>query len=708
MALQPFSTALSRALALRLEPGSLFLGGNLDLQVSPSAQASHRVVLPAGQPIGASATALGLGLGASRFLSGPENSAFFSTPVRTVISGGGSIDGAADANASVSGRNDNHADATAVNVAVGQLDWIGRNGNVLQIGSVAAPFAASAQAASRSLLTNQPQLSLAAHLNANASVRGLEGASGDTPPASLPTFYGQPLATVQARAQLDPDPGPVATAGQATADARGIEGYRVLALSAASPLPSRIGGDASASLELLGAPSAGSPPLTMAATAIGIDRSALRGPGSGSLEIQGSGLATLRIPAAVQPASLDLQQLKGIGISHSDLQSNGAATLVQGSGGFVSSRAAGLLPGMDAAGIDQSTILTGTGDDVVIGCIATEADRGIDANGDGQVSPDVFLDASALQGGQGGFDGIRASTVNTGLGDDRVGVRVRGGAALPGSSASDSGIDTGGGDDVILLDRARRSGLSGGDGSDVVVVSGLAQDNRLDGGFGNDLVGVAAGDGNRLDGGYGQDLVIGGSGHDTFEQANAGSALDAVSHQTEAAQTMVSQAGTDTSSFAERLTDPALWNGPNSLTAEQKQQLWSGGTVTVAGVSGREDSFLGFDAARGDVLELSSTLGSINQALWQSQGALFSVKDGQLLVRDGPADSQLGLVVGSLADIRGLGIGSPSLAYATDTRQLMFDADGNWGNGGSRSLGSVSMLDPGALTKANLQFGSGA
>ena len=76
------------------------------------------------------------------------------------------------------------------------------------------------------------------------------------------------------------------------------------------------------------------------------------------------------------------------------------------------------------------------------------------------------------------------------------------------------------------------------------------------------------------------------------------------------------------------------------------------------------------------------------------------------MVRDGPQTSQIGLVVGSLADIRSLGIGSPSLAYATDTRQLMYDADGDWSKG-SRSLGTVTMADPAALTKSSIQFGSG-
>ena len=128
MAIQPITTALSRAVALQLNQGSTYLGGGLQLTISPSAQASNRVVLPAPEPIGSVATALGLGLGSSRFLTGPQNGAFFNSPGLSVVTGGGSIAGNAAATASTIGRNSNAADATAINIGLANLAVVSRGG----------------------------------------------------------------------------------------------------------------------------------------------------------------------------------------------------------------------------------------------------------------------------------------------------------------------------------------------------------------------------------------------------------------------------------------------------------------------------------------------------------------------------------------------------------------------------------------------------
>jgi hypothetical protein len=687
MAIPAITTALSRALALRLDPGSTHLGGGLQLTIAPSAQASNRVVLPAPVPIGSVATALGLGLGSSRFLARPEDAAFFSSPGLSILTGGGSITGSADATATTIGRNTNQAEATATGIGLANLDLVTRGGDALRIGTPDAPLRAAASAATRSLLPSGGPPQLTAGLSAVATVRGLEGA----PPAdvraggSLPSFYGQPNAAVLASASLDADPGPTTTTALAVADARGIEGYRVMVLPGAAPgTPAGISGIAAATLLLAGAPATAAQPADLTATAIGIDHAVLRGPVSGAVRIEGSGLARLATASAPPPGSLRLNSLQGIGLLAADLQSNGGAPFtnagatVVGMGGFASPGGSGFLPAMDAAGIDRSTILTGSGNDTVMGRIHTERTSGLDADGDGLLSADVFLDASALVGGPGGFDGIRQSLINTGAGDDAVV-----------GAASRSRIETAGGDDAILLDRARSSVLEGGFGNDAIGVLGPAVDNSLRGGFGNDSLMVTAGDGNRLDGGFGQDLSMGGAGRTTFLQSNAASALDASSSDL----------------FAQRLADPGFWG---SLDTQQKQDLWDQGALAQGGQTlATLDTIGNFDAARGDVLELSSTLGSLTQSLWESQGAIFGVQGGQLVVRDGPQNSAIGVVVASLAEIRSLGIGSPSLAYATDTRQLLFDADGDWSKG-SRSLGTVTMADPGALTKSSLQFGSGA
>jgi hypothetical protein len=653
------------------------------------------VVLTVDQPIGSIATALGLGLGSSRFLADPANVDFFSSPGLSLLTGGGTIDGNADATASTTGRNDNSAEASAVNIGLANVDLVTRGGGELLIGTAANPFSATASAATRSLLSPQSDPFLTAQLTADATVRGLEGSPPDAPaPAAAPalgippTFYGQPNAAVLAAANLNLDPGPTTTAASAVADAKGIEGYQVFALApgpAAPPnTPALVSGLATANLTLAGAPPTNTQPADLAATAIGIDQAVLRGPASGSVVFQGSGLALLNAPAVLPPGAVNLQSLQGIGIEGSNIQSNGGTTAVVGTGGFAAPNSGGLLSGMDAAGIDNSAIYSGSGSLTVMGKILTEQQAGVDANGDGVISPSTFLDASALTGGQGGFNGIRNSTI----------ISNGPGTAQVYGSSNTSQIDLTNGS--INLDRAMDSSLAVNNGS---IVVGTALDNSLAGGFGTNLVEVTSGSGNSLDGGFGQDVVIGpasgsASGGNTFMQSNAGAALDAASRN-----------GTpgSTSTFAERLTDPAFWAG---LGAQQKQTLWDTGTLVQGGQTFTEDTFQNFHAGNGgDVLEVSSTLGSLTQNLWDSQGALFGVQGGQLKVLDGPANSQLGLVVGTLADIRSLGIGSPSLAYATDTRQLMFDADGDWKDGGSQSLGTVTMANPGvSFAKDNFKF----
>jgi hypothetical protein len=106
----------------------------------------------------------------------------------------------------------------------------------------------------------------------------------------------------------------------------------------------------------------------------------------------------------------------------------------------------------------------------------------------------------------------------------------------------------------------------------------------------------------------------------------------------------------------------------------------------------------------GDTLEISASLASISQGLWNSDAtALFDVVGGNLNILDGSGPTKLGVVVDTLAEIKSLGIGAPSMAYATDTHQLMFDADGDWRQG-SISLGTVNMTTPSDLKKSNFAF----
>jgi len=676
MALPPV-VALSRTLALRFAPDSEFWAGStLNLTTSPSAIATGRTVQGT-DPTSAQALAFGLGAGASRYYATPENSAYFNSPNLAIVSGGGLIQGNAVATAFASGRGDTNADAQAINVGLATVGYLARFNGKLEIGTSANPFTASATAGSDSALaplaSTPPPLT---SLNAYALVRGLEGNGV----SQTPVFYGQPNAAVAADATLNFSGWPIGTKATASADAKGLEGYTIAAALAGDGTgQATISGDATARLALKGSPAGPLQQLDLNGHAIGIDHSLIFGAPTLNTTVSGLGLALLDASqTGLTPAQVNLGSLQGIGILASEIHTNRGNDLVVGRGGYADSGFNQGTPGLrDAAGIDQSIIHTGTGSDTIYGAILNEQDLNLDVNGDGSIQATTFLDVSARNPlGQGGFDGIRDSSVNTGLdGDTILG------------SSHHSSLATSLGNDRIELSRSKGSNLDGGQGNDVIQVDELGLDNSLFGDFGNDLLAVAAGDGNRLDGGFGQDLSTGGTGQDQFVQSNAGAAYQAASSD----------------DFARVLTDEQFWNG---LSAQQKNDLWSSGHYVVGGQTlGSVDTMANFVAGSpGDTLELSASLASISQSLWTSSAtALFDVVGGNLHVLEGGTNTKLGVVVDSLAEIKSLGIGAPSIAYATDTHQLMFDADGDWKQG-SISLGTVNMTTASDLKKSNFAF----
>jgi len=680
-------TAASRSVALRFEPDSDLLAGNvLQLTSSPQASATAKTV-DSTAPTSALATARGIGAGYSRYYQGLVDSSFFNSLNLTIQSGGGQIGGNADASAYASGRGDTNASALVTNVGLANISYLDRYGGPLYFGSSASPLAATASAGTGSVLGPLPGTTPTATLNAIATVRGLEGNPDPVTGrgGSLP-FYGQPNAAVLAGStlQLANDGASVQATG--SADAKGIEGYTVKAV----PLgngdgTTSLAGDGRANLTLLGGPIDQGDHVSLNGQAIGIDSSMLYGSPTLATTITGRGVANVDAASAMasglQNQQVALQQLQGIGISNSQLFTNQGNDVIRGVGGYAAHQlAAGITSQSDAAGIDATGMYTGLGNDIIFGKVLNEVEADLDANGDGVKDAGVFLDDSAKTGGIGGFDGIRNSTANTGIGDDLIT-----------GSSNGSHFYAEIGNDSIDLDRSKASSLWGGVGNDLLRINGPAQSNVLWGGIGNDNLQIKQGDGNVLDGGYGQDISTGGSGVDRFIFSEGGAAIKAAS----------------SSDFGESLTELPFWA---SLNQTQKDTLWDTGVLRDTSgnqVLGSVDTVRDFTAGKGgDVMEISSSLASITQQLWDSKGTIYGVSpDGKLTVTEASADgsNRLGIVVGSLADIHKLGIGSPSIAYATDTRQLMFDADGNW-NSGSISLGTVNVN--GSLTKSNFAFGA--
>ena len=565
----------------------------------------------------------------------------------TILSGGGLIDGVISAKADSTGSGPTSAEALASNTGLAGLTYLSRSGQPLQIGTSLAPLAAQASARTDGRVPGP--LAAPTSLKALAVVRGLEGkAPADA--AALPRFFGQPSAVVEAASTLQFDNPASPTSATGRAEAAGLEGYAVLAVPAdpgSLGIPAQIGGDATARLQLIGTPG----PLSshdLAAKALGIDGSVISASWGRDTLVNGRGMAEL---SGVLPAGASAELL-GLGIRNSAFYGADGNDTVIGRGGTKAPLAAGgLAVGLsaDAAGIDRSTLHTGGGDDTVFGSL--------------------LGDQSA------GFAGIRQSLVRTGAGSDLIA-----------GSSSGSLLDGGDDDDVLVLDRSETSALQGGGGDDRLTILGTALSNALAGGAGDDTIALLAASGsggNVLDGGYGHDRLEAASGNDRYLQSQAGAALQAARP-----------------GFDSLLTASGFWS---ALSDSERQDLQQSGRLGGQAVV---DTFAGFAAGPGgDQLELNSSLAGIRQDLWQSDGALYRVNNGGLEVIEGRGSQSIGVVLGTLAEIQSLGLGAPSIAYATDTRQLMFDADSDW-RSGSISLGTLLIGNGAPLQLDNLVFGA--
>ena len=683
--LQP-TTATARSVALQLAPQSdLLAGDSLRITTSPDAYSFARSVENSG-PVGALATARGIGAGYSRYYAGLADASFFNSLDLSIASGGGLFDGTASATAYASGRGDTDATAIATNVGLANVSYLDRYGGALLLGNTASPLAAIAKAGTGSVLGPLPGTTATATITADATVRGLEGTiETGRSRGSERLFYGQPNSVVRASSELQLVNATADQQAFGTAAATGLENSTILSVPRGNgDGTASFAGDARVDLRVVGTAVDQGDAVSLNGSALGIDSSVLYGSPTLGTTTSGRGVAVVDISAAqaagLRQDQINLQRFQGIGITNSQVFGGTGADVIRGFGGYVAPQfEQAVTARADAAGIHASGLYTGTGNDVIFGKMLNELEADLDADGDGIIEAAVFLDDSAKAGGVGGFDGIRHSSVNTGMGNDMV---------VGASNGSHFYMEIG--NDTIDLDRSKASSLWGGLGNDLLRINGPSQTNVLWGGLGNDSLEVREGDGNVFDGGLGQDVSTGGSGVDRFIFSEGASALLAAS----------------TPAFGEDLTELPFWA---TLSDDQKTTFWDTGVLRNAAgsqVLGTVDTVRSFTAGSGgDVMEINSAMASITQDLWNTRGTLFGVgSTGQLNVIEPSADgsNRLGVVVGSLADSNKLGIGSPSIAYATDTRQLMFDADGDWSRG-SVSLGTVNVN--GTLTKSNFAFG---
>ncbi len=692
MARQPV-VAQSTAVALRPpQYTTQWLGSSLTLAANPVADATARTVLGT-EPVVADASAIGLGAGASSYYRYLAAARDLNTPGLILNTGGGSVDGVAEAQANAVGRGDTIARARALNTGLAGLTVYNNYFGDLLVGSATNPFEARASARGSADLPPPAGTTPSSRLDAQARVRGIENS----------TVLGQPNATVAATTRLDlGSRSNTRVEAEGSADAVGLDRVTATGVTRGNgDGTSNVRGDAIARLQVQNGAVPGRDglvqPVAVSLNAVGINRSTITGSPALENTLYARGLALLDVDdippteaeeeADLEPPILPVRysRLRGVGVERSTITAaHGDATLIAEGGVFTDSATAA-DPSRRAftAGFNRSAVTTGAGDDLIVGRVLSERDVELDVDGDGVFSADTYLvdNPDNSEYPVQSFNGFRRTSVITGAGNDTI----RG-------SSNRSFLFAMNGDNTIDLDRARHSSLWSSFGDDVLQVRDRSENVVMWGSLGDDyLFGADSGFGNSFDGGLGTDVIDGAtSGADDFLFTDANAALTAAA----------------TNTNLSLLSDTAFWA---SLSDADKQQLWTTGRLDgqLGQLLGGVDTLLNFEAGNGgDQLVINSALASITQPLWDEYGTILQVDgDGRTSVVDGdPRGSQgIAVVVGRLADIQKLGIGTSYLAYATDTRQLMYDADGDWRRG-SISFGTVNTDGP--LSKANFRFGS--
>lgn len=608
------ANAYAVALGVETLPGQKeLLANRVDLGINPNANATASSQ-DIGSTVVANAESIGQGLGQSRYIS-DEGSPFYqpgasADTLNRLIASDGAISGAGNSEAFATGLGTTAARARSLNIALANLDLLGRYQGVMRIGG-ASPFSATALASGLDLSgpSNTPL-----NLEATAISRGFEGNQ-----ETKNELIGQTETKVAAKAwlsQLNPE---AYSIGSAKANSVALENLNITTTSFGNgDGTASVMGLATAETGLQGPTPGSVEELSFEATAIGLDESSVLGHGGVDNVIKGIGSVAFRGGEALQSESMirPSADLTGIGARNANIITGNGNDTVIGVGQLIGDASIDLSgSNIDLAGFRNSKIYTGDGDDQVSGVV---------------VIPEIQDGLSA----EIAFKGFDQSTVNTGLGNDLI----EGNAYM-------SDLYGGVGGDVLNLDNAWSTRLMGGMDNDVIRTFGKSYEVVLDGGLGDDE--LEGGDGDDLMvGGLGIDAAIGGAGSDTFVYSGAGAL------------------GGTASSAVNSILLGADWN---QLALDQQ-----------VGVLRQTERVLDFQSGTdGDKLQLSSALGSITNNNWLEQGQVVSAEAAQAQ----RYTRKPTVVVDTLANIQSMGIGSPRYAVASDRGLLLYDADGNYASG---------------------------
>ena len=378
---------------------------------------------------------------------------------------GGSIDIDAFASADAAGTLGSEADADAVAIGFQNVS-VHTDGK----GDINIDVDASAGA--------QSDAEIISTLEADATAYGLRGTENTE---ETITVSGNPYAKVSAEADVIGGEDSELILGNITAESIGIENADITTNGNSNTIGAEVSSSISASN--LGSNVGGAEEMReVSATAVAVEDTNIRSNDQDGSTIRGNADLNVQLDGWNNIETKEIDGLSSVGVKDASITTSSGddhieATATSSISQFEMLNEQGAL-NVAGGGMINSTVITGTGDDVVIG----------NASGDGLSETSGFVD----------------SIIDTGVGNDQI----TGGA-------NNSSFEAGIGDDEIELEASENSILDGGIGADKLSINGASNDSEIRGGIGNDQMQGGSGD-DVIQGGVGDDIIQGGAGSDQF------------------------------------------------------------------------------------------------------------------------------------------------------------------------------------------------
>ena len=457
--------AITNALAIQTDETLLKAGGSFDLSAEAIAEAVDQAFnLTEDNVADAVAQANAIAIEHEGTLDSFLN-ADAAGLLQLTSTNGGSIDIDAFANADAAGSLGSEADADAIAIGLQNVS-VHTDGK----GDIDIEIDASAEA--------QSDAGIISTIEADATAYGLQGTEFAD---QAITVSGNPYAKVSAEADVIGGENSELILGNIKAESVGIENADITTNGNSNTIGAEVSSSISASN--LGSNVGGADEMReVSATAVAVEDTNIRSNDQDGSTIRGNADLNVQLDGWDNIETKEIDELSSVGVKDASITTSSGNDHIEATATSSISQFE-MLNEQEAlnvagGGMINSIVITGTGDDVVIG----------NASGDGLSETSGFVD----------------SIIDTGVGNDQI----TGGA-------NNSSFEAGIGDDEIALEASENSILDGGIGADKLSINGASNDSEIRGGIGNDQMQGGSGD-DVIQGGVGDDMIQGGAGADQF------------------------------------------------------------------------------------------------------------------------------------------------------------------------------------------------